>query len=112
MVFGPKPLDFQQLQHRRPVFLEQFLMLPELACLAELLDVGGHAFADAGNFQQLLGLAEQGRNLVGRGLNRLGGAAIGADTESVVAVDLHQIGGFVEDVRDGFVIQGELSVFR
>ena len=83
-------------------------MLSELACLAELLDVGGHAFADAGNFQQLLGLAEQGRDLLGRGLKGFGGAAIGADAKGVVAVDLHEIGGFVEDVRDGFVVQGEL----
>ena len=85
-------------------------MLFELSGLAELLDVGGHALADAGNFQQLLRLAEQGSNLVGRGLDRLGRAAIGADTEPVVAVDLHEIGGFVEDVRDGFVIQGESAL--
>ena len=100
----PQPLDLQQLQHRGPVFLQQLLMRAELAAAAQLLDVGGHAFADAGNLQQLLGFVDQCRDLLGQAFEGLGGAAIGADAERVVAIDLHEIGGFVEDVGDGFVV--------
>ena len=55
----PQPLDLQQLQHRGPVLHQQVLVRPKFAAAAQLLDVGRHAFADAGNLQQLLGLVDQ-----------------------------------------------------
>ena len=39
----------------------------------------------------------------GQGLQRLGGAAVGADAEAVVALDLHEVGGFVEDVGEALL---------
>ncbi len=83
-------------------------MRPKLAAPAQLLDVGRHTLADAGNLQQLLGLVDQPRDLLRQSFERLGGAAIGADAEGVVAVDLHQIGGFVEDVGDGLVVHARV----
>ena len=100
-------LDLQQLQHRGPVLLQQLLVRPELAAAAQLLDVGRHALADAGNLQQLLGFVDQCRDLLRQSFDGLGGAAIGADAERVVAVDLHEIGGFVKDVGDGLVVHAE-----
>src|SRR5208283_1205733 len=77
----------------------------EFATAAQLLNVGRHALADAGDLEQLLRFVDQSRDLLGEPFERFGGAAIGADTEGVVAVDLHEISGFVEDVGDGLVVQ-------
>src|SRR5271157_89337 len=82
-------------------------MHPERSAAAQLLDVCRHAFAYAGNLQQLLRLIEQGGRLLRESFEGLSGAAIRADTEGVVAVDLHQIGGFVEDVGDGLVVHAK-----
>ena len=101
----PQPLNLQQLQHAGPVFLQQLLMQPQLAFAAKLLDVRRHSLADAGNLQQLLGLVEQSGDLFVMRFQRLGGATIGANAKRVVAVDLHQVGGFVEDLRDGLIFQ-------
>ena len=46
-------------------------------------------------------------NLLGMALDSLGGAAVGADAEAVVALDLHEVGGLVEDVGDGLVVHGQ-----
>ena len=46
-------LDLEQLQHGRVILLQQLLMQLQLAGLSQLLDVGGHALADAGNLEQL-----------------------------------------------------------
>src|ERR1019366_8350054 len=102
--FRPQSLDLQQLQNGRPVLHQQLLVRSKLAAAAQLLDVGSHTFADARNLQQLLGLVDQPRNLLRQSFDDLGGATIGTNAERVVAVDLHQIGGFVKDVGDGLVV--------
>src|SRR5271157_1331510 len=102
-----EPLDLQQLQHRWPVFLQQLLMNPKFAAAAQLLDVRRHAFANAGNLQQLLRIVQQGGDLLRNPFESLSGAAIGADAERVAAVDLHQVSGFVEDVGDGLIVHAE-----
>jgi len=36
----------------------------------------------------------------------LGGIAVGADAERICCVNFEQIGGFIEDRGDGFVVHG------
>jgi hypothetical protein len=43
-------------------------------------------------------------------LQRFGGASIRANAERVVAIDLHQVGGLIEYLRDGLVFQAKLPV--
>ncbi len=64
-------LDFQQLQHAGAILLQQFLMLLQFALPAQFLNVGGHAFADAGNLKQLLRLGQQTRRPAADGLRGL-----------------------------------------
>ena len=79
-------------------------MRTKFAASAQFLNVCSHTLADAGNLQQLLGLVDQPRDLLRQSFEGLGGAAIRADAERVVAIDLHEIGGFVKDVGDGLVV--------
>ena len=58
------------------------------------------------------GSSSRAETCSGMSLQRFSGAAVGADAKRVVAIDLHQVGGFVENVRDGFVIQAELPEAR
>jgi hypothetical protein len=67
------------------------------------------SLADARNLQQLFRLTNERRHWLGPRLDCLGSALVRANTETVVTVDLHEIGGFVEDVRYGFVIQVRLT---
>ncbi len=48
----------------------------------------------------------EGGELGGLLLDGLGGAAVGADAEGVLAVDFEQGGGFVEEAGDGDVVHG------
>src|SRR5208282_1646482 len=77
---------------------------PKFAAAAQVLNVRRHAFADAGNLEKPLRLIEQGRDLFWSSFESFSRAAIGANAERVVAVDLHQIGGFVKDVGDGLIV--------
>ena len=57
--FRPQALNFQQIEHRRPVFFQQVSVQRKLAFFEHLLHVQKHALADAGNLQDFLGLADQ-----------------------------------------------------
>ncbi len=104
---GAESLDFQKLEHRRVIFLEQFGLYAELAGVEQFLQVRQHAFADAGNGEHLLGISDDVFDLVRVILDGLRRVAIGTDAEGILAVDLEQVGGLVEDVGDGLVIHGE-----
>ena len=54
--------------------------------------------------QHLLGLADDVGNLLGLSFDGFGGVAVGANAERVSAVDLEQVGGFVENAGDGLVV--------
>jgi hypothetical protein len=97
-------LDLQQLQHRWVIFLEQFGLHAEAAFLEQLLQVDQHAFADAGDGQHLLGFGDDVFDLLGKVFDGLGGVAVGADAEGILAVDFEQVGGLVENRGDGFVV--------
>ena len=101
---GPETLDLQQLQHRRVILLQQLGLNGELAGIEQFLQVGEHSLADAGNGEHLLGIADDFFDLVRMIFDGLRGIAVGADAEGILAVDLQQVGSFVEDVGNGLVI--------
>ncbi len=74
------------------------------AVLEHLLQIRQHSLADSGNFQHFFRLADQVGNLLRHGFNRLGCIAIGTDAEGILPVNFQQVGGFVEDARDGLVV--------
>ena len=76
----------------------------ELAFFEHLLQVQQHAFADAGDCEHLLGLVDQVGDLLRLGFDGLGGIAVGAHAEGILAVDFEQVGSFVENAGDGFVV--------
>ena len=99
-----EPLDLEQLQHRRAVFFEKLGMLLQVALVHDLAQVGGHAFADTGNFQQLFGVLDQFGDLLRQGFNGFGGIAIGAYAKRILTGNLHQIGGLEQDIGDALVV--------
>ena len=57
--FRSQALHLQQLQHRRTILFQQSGVLRKAAVAKQLLKIGKHAFADAGNGQHLLGFGNQ-----------------------------------------------------
>ncbi len=102
--FRPESADLQQFEHRGLVFADEFLVLLELAGVADLGEVVGHALADAGDLKKSFLIADEIRHLISEPVDGFGSVAVGADTERVLRVDLHEIGGFVKQGCDGFVI--------
>ena len=69
----------------------------EFARLSNFLDVGCHALADSGNLEQRLDVAGEAGGHLGVPFEGFGGATVGTNAKGIVAVDLHEIGGFAED---------------
>src|SRR5579872_579660 len=103
-------LDLQQLQHRGMIFLEQLGVDRQLAFFEHFLEILEHAFADAGNLENLLRFADQIGNLLWVGLDGLGGVAVRADAKRILAVNFEQVGGFVENARNGFVVHSGRTI--
>ncbi len=101
---GTEALNLEQLQHRGVIFCEQFSLDGEFSCAEELLQVGKHALANAGNGEHLLRIADDVFDLVRMVLDGLCGVAVRADAEGILSVDLEQVGGFEEDVGDSLVV--------
>ena len=75
----------------------------------EVADVGGHAFADAGDGEEELGVGfgcGEGGELGGLLLDGFGRAAVGADAEGVGGVDFQESRGLVEETGEGDVVHG------
>ncbi len=100
----PQALNLEQVQHRRAIFLQQFGVQRESALFEHFLQVHQHAFADAGDFEHFLGFVESGRRSAAVSFDGLRGVAVRADAEGILAVDFQQVGGFVENAGDGFVV--------
>src|ERR1700733_4330439 len=100
----PQALNLQQLQHRGMIFLEQFGLNGEFAVAEKFLQVPEHAFADAGNRENLFGIDEKCLDGLRAVLDRLGGVAVGADAERILPIDFEQVGGFIKNVGDGLVV--------
>jgi hypothetical protein len=77
------------------IFRKQFRLNGELSCVEDLLKIGKHAFADAGDFENFLWFADEVGDAVGMVFDGLRGIALGADAKGVGAIELKQIGGFV-----------------
>ena len=94
---------FEQLKHGGLVAGEQLVTQRHRAVLLDRLDVGDHAFADAGNLEQAFGIVGDGGERDGALLDGFGGATVGADAEGVACADLEQICGFGEELCDGAI---------
>src|SRR5262250_1545967 len=66
-----------------------------------------HALADSWDFQNFLRLANDFGNLLRQTFNGFGSIAIRPDAERILPIDFHQVGGFVQDAHDGFVVHRE-----
>src|SRR5437016_3907444 len=106
----PEALNFQKIEHGGPILFQQLGMQREPAFFEHLLHVRQHAFADAGDLQDLLRFADQLGNLLWQGFDRLGCIAIRANAKRILAIDFEQIGSFVENSGDGFIIHAELKI--
>ena len=99
--------EAQEFEHGGLVFGEELFAEGHGAGGDEVADVGGHAFADAGDGEEELWgrrRGGEGGELGGLLLDGLGGAAVGADAEGVGCVDFEEGGGFVEEAGDGDVV--------
>ena len=105
-------LNLQQVEHRGVIFLEQLGVQREPAFFKHFLQVQQHSLADAGDGENFLGFADQVCNLLRQGFDGFCGVAVGADAEGILAVDFEQVGGFVEDAGDGFVVHAKLRFYR
>ena len=85
-------------------FLSNSACSESLPFLKHLLHVQQHALADAGNGQHFLGFADQVGDLLRLRFNGFGGVAVRADAERILAVDFEQVGGFIENAGNGFVV--------
>ena len=88
------------------VFPEQFGLHAEAAVSEQFLQVQQHPFADAGDGKNFLGFANEISNGLRQIFDGLGGIAVGADAERICCVNFEQIGGFIQDRGDGFVVHG------
>ena len=84
-------------------------MQGEAPLLGNLLQILQHALADAGNFQQSLGLADEFGDLLGQVFNRLCRVAVRTDAERVLVIDLQQVGSLVQETSDSFVVHEALE---
>ncbi len=109
--FGSQSLNLEQLQHRGPVFREQLSMLAQTAFFEELLDVQQHAFADAGNSSSFFGSLIMSAICCGRASIASAAIAVGTNAEGILAIDFEQVGGFIEDAGDGFVVHGQGQLY-
>ena len=115
--FGAHAGEPEEVEHGGAVAGEELVAEGHGAGGDEVADVGGHAFADAGNGEESFGIgfgSDEGGELDGLLLDGLGGAAIGADAEEVGTVYFEEGGGFVEKAGESDVIhtehKGERSV--
>jgi len=79
----------------------------DAAIFEKHLQIGQHPFANALDFEKLLRLLDQVRNLLRQRFNGGRRVAIGAHAKRVLPVDLQQIGSLVEKSGDSFVVHSE-----
>ena len=100
------PGSFRSSSSPDAVFGEEFFAQGQSAGFGDGLEIGGHALADAGNFEQSGGVRRGGRQVYGGLFGGFGGAAVTADAKAVAAVDLEQIGGLGKQAGHGGVVHG------
>jgi hypothetical protein len=97
-------LNFQQLEHRGVISLEQFCLSCDLARAEQLLQLVEHALADSRDCEHLLGVTDDVFDLLGVILNRLGSVAVGAYAEGILTIDFEQVSGFEQNVGNSLVV--------
>ena len=88
--------------------LQQFLVIGDRAGVDELADLRGEVLADAGD-REPLRRGQVGEALGGVG-DGLGGVAVRADLERVLALDLEKIADLGEDAGDGEVVEARTAL--
>ena len=101
---GAEALDLEQVEHGGMILGKQFGVQRKFSFLEHLLQVYQHAFADAGDSQDFFGIIYQVGDLLGLGLDGFGGVAVRTDAEGILPVNFEQVGGFVENAGDCFVV--------
>ena len=97
---GPRPWILSSSSADCGIFFEHLVAALEAAALLDLLKHGGDAFADAGNIGDLaLGIFEDRRDRFGMSFDHARGVAIAADAKGILAGDLHQVGGFIQQAE-------------
>ena len=107
--FGSHAGETKEFEHGGFVFLQELFAEWHGSGGEEGLDVRKHAFANAGDGEELFGVVCDGGELGGLLLDCLGGAAVGADAEGVGGVDFEERGGFVEEAGDRDIVHSEAS---
>ncbi len=105
--FGTHAGELEEFEHGGFVFEEQLFAEGEGSGLFDFLDIGGHAFANAGDVEESLRVfgGEFGE-LDGGGLDGFGGAAVGADAKGIASADFEQVGGLDEEIGYAAIVHG------
>src|SRR6266481_10035208 len=82
-------------------------MRREFSFMKHFLQICQHAFADAGNGEHLLWFTYEVCNLLRQGFYSFGSVAVRTDAKRVLAVDLHQVGGLIENPGNRLVVHEE-----
>lgn len=107
--FGAHAGETEELEHGGLVFLQKLFAEWHGSGSEKSLDVGDHAFADAGDGEELFGIFGDGGELGGLLLDGLGCAAVGADAKGICGIDLEEGGSFVEESGDRDIVHGLCS---
>ncbi len=99
-------LQGEKIEQRVRVFLQQLLPEAVVALGEDLLDVFGHAVADAGQFGELFGVLGELFDRLGEAGDQLGGALVAAVAANLRAIYLQQLRRLAEDAGDFTVVHG------
>src|SRR5713101_226307 len=103
--FGPSDCRVRR-SSRVWVFLQQLLPEAVVALGEDLLDVFGHAVADAGQFGELFGVLGELFDRLGEAGDQLGGALVAAVAANLRAVNFEKLRRLAEDAGDFAVVHG------
>ncbi len=96
-------LQPEQVEDGRRELLQERLVITDHAGVDELADLGAEVLTDAGDCEPCCG--RQVGDPLGGMRDGLGGVAIRADLERILALDLEQVADFGKDARDGEIVE-------
>jgi hypothetical protein len=94
------------------VFFQKLGVHFETSLTQQLLKVEQHPFANSGNRENLFRFLNQLPDLLRQRFDGSRGIAIRTDAERILAVNLEQIGGFVQNAGDSLVIHWKRKLYR
>ena len=99
--FGSEAVDVEHFEGGGGVAFEEFVATVKGAAGFDFFDDAGDAFADAGDIGELTGgVGAEGGEAFAVAFDDSGGVAVAANAEAVFGGDLHQVGGFAEELGD------------